>query len=95
MDLVITVCDQAAGESCPVWPGHPAQAHWSAPDPAPHMDDPAKAMQVIENAFALTRRRIEELTSLPMLDLETRALQRHARAIGHESPLADDPGHRR
>jgi protein-tyrosine-phosphatase len=81
MDLVVTVCDQAAGESCPVWPGHPAQAHWSAPDPAAVMDRPDDARAVIREVFRLMHRRIELLLNLPMESLDRSALSAQARAI--------------
>jgi arsenate reductase len=81
MDLVITVCDQAAAETCPVWPGHPAQAHWGAPDPAVHMDNPDKAKQVIRDVFHMMQRRISLLASLPIDKLDRLALQRETQAI--------------
>ena len=81
MDLVITVCDQAAAETCPVWPGHPAQAHGGAPDPAVHMDNPDKAKQVIRDVFHMMQRRISLLASLPMDKLDRLALQRESQAI--------------
>jgi arsenate reductase (thioredoxin) len=63
MNLIVTVCDQAAGEVCPVWPGHPARAHWSAPDPAVYMADPDKARQVVAEVYELMRRRVAELVN--------------------------------
>src|SRR5438067_1303952 len=58
MDLIVTVCDQVAGEVCPVWPGHPSRAHWSAPDPAAYMNDPQKAREIIRDVFDLMQQRI-------------------------------------
>jgi len=84
MDLVITVCDQAAGETCPVWPGHPAQAHWSAPDPAAYMQDPDAARKVIRDVTQLMQRRISLLISLPMASLDRVSLQAKARGIAQE-----------
>ncbi len=81
MDLVITVCDQAAGETCPVWPGMPAKAHWSAPDPAAFMDDPAKAREVVREVFQLMQRRISLLLALPIERLDKMSLQAETRAI--------------
>ena len=81
MDLVITVCDQAASEMCPIWPGAPAKAHWSAPDPAAFMDDPAKAREVIGDVFRMMQRRISLLLALPLDSLDPASLQAEARAI--------------
>ncbi len=81
IDLVITVCDQAAGEACPVWPGVPAKAHWSAPDPATYMGDPEQAKRVIGGVSKQMQRRISELMSLPIERLDRMSLQAEARAI--------------
>jgi arsenate reductase len=59
MDLVITVCDNAAGEICPLWPGHPSKGHWSIPDPAAVPE--AAQRRAFEEAFARLTRHIEEL----------------------------------
>ena len=85
MDLVITVCDQAAGEACPVWPGMPARAHWSAPDPAAHMDHPEKARAVARDVFHLMQRRIALLLSLPLATLDRMSLQAEIRRIAEET----------
>jgi len=85
MDLVITVCDQAAGEACPLWPGTPAQAHWSAPDPAAHMEKPEKVRDVVREVFDLMHRRITLLLSLPMATLDRTSLQSQARRIADET----------
>jgi len=82
MDFVITVCDDAAGEACPVWPGHPVTAHWGVEDPARCMDDPAKAKKVIADAARVLRNRIRLLVSLPIAELDRMALESSARAIG-------------
>jgi len=81
MDLVITVCDAAAGESCPLWPGRPAKAHWSAPDPAAHDADPAKARAVARKVFDLMHRRISSLVNLPAESLDPATLEARAREI--------------
>ena len=82
MDLVITVCDDAAGEACPIWPGRPATAHWGVPDPAACIDDPVKAQSVAELAFHTLRRRVELLIDLSPDKLDPAALQSRLRAIG-------------
>lgn len=82
LDFVITVCDEAAGEVCPVWPGQPITAHWGVDDPARHMDDPARARKVIQDVFRTLYRRINLFTSLPVDKLDQVALQTATRDIG-------------
>lgn len=60
-DLVITVCDQAAGESCPLFPGNPKKLHWSTPDPAKATGTEAEIDAGFDNAFFLLKNRVEEL----------------------------------
>ncbi len=75
MDFIITVCDNAAGEVCPVWPGNPATAHWGFPDPSQVSgDDEAKRKAFMEVAAGL-RKRIELLAALPLDKLDTMSLQ--------------------
>src|SRR3954465_7278500 len=67
MDFVFTVCDQAAGEVCPVWPGNPITAHWGVPDPAAVTDDgTGAAMLVFRDAFRMLERRISLFLALPI-----------------------------
>lgn len=65
MDLIITVCDNAAGEACPVWPGHPAIAHWGVPDPAAVEGSEDVRRHAYMDAMATLRRRVELLVALP------------------------------
>lgn len=81
LDFVITVCDNAANEVCPVWPGQPITAHWGVFDPAV-IDEKEKRL-AFAKAFAILERRIALFTSLPMASLERMALQRQVRDIGH------------
>lgn len=69
MDMIITVCDNAAGESCPVWPGHPAIAHWGVADPAAVEGSDDVRRQAYLDAMAALRRRIELLLALPDSEL--------------------------
>ena len=86
MHFVITVCDNAAGEICPVWPGQPITAHWGIPDPAAvEGNDEAKRAE-FRHAFHALRRRIGLFTSLPMSTLERQALSREMQAIGGAAP---------
>ena len=84
MDLVVTVCDRAASEVCPIWPGAPAKAHWSAPDPAAFMHDPEQARRVIREVAELMRRRISLLLSLPLDKLDRTALQERTADIAKQ-----------
>jgi protein-tyrosine-phosphatase len=82
MDFVFTVCDQAAGEICPVWPGQPMTAHWGMPDPAAvEGSDEAKARAFLDTAITV-RRRLELMLSLPIRSLDSMALQKQVKDIG-------------
>ena len=86
LDFVFTVCDKAAGEVCPVWPGQPMTAHWGVPDPAAvEGSDEQKAKAVMDVAITL-KRRIELMLSLPMNTLAGMALQRELDQIGKAGP---------
>ena len=86
MDFVITVCDQAAGEACPAWPGRPVLAHWSVPDPAAASGSESERRQAFRDACAKLERRIKLFLALPLEELEHLALQREVRAIGASPP---------
>jgi arsenate reductase (thioredoxin) len=83
MDFIFTVCDSAAGETCPVWPGHPATAHWGVPDPAAVSGSDADKRHAFVQAYTVLRRRIELFLSLPLDKLEHLALASKLRDIGH------------
>ena len=84
LDFVITVCDDAAAEACPVWPGQPITAHWGVPDPARFMNDPDKARKVIHEVFLTLYRRIQLFVSLPASSLDRLALTAAVQDIGAE-----------
>ena len=86
MDFVITVCDQAAGEQCPFWPGQPITAHWGMPDPAAATGTDEQIRKAFTDTAAMLRRRIELLASLPMSSLDRLALERQVRNIGKPKP---------
>lgn len=81
MDLVITVCDNAAGEACPYWPGQPATAHWGYPDPSEATGTDAERLEAFRQTLHAIRRRLELLVNLPDERIDTLALQQHARAL--------------
>ena len=81
MDIVITVCDDAAGEMCPVWPGHPATAHWGFPDPSNTTGNDIDKRHAFDQVFHAIRRRIELLVNLPMDKLEHLALAKELKRI--------------
>ncbi|MFM9914745.1 MAG: arsenate reductase ArsC [Rhizobacter sp.] len=82
LDLVFTVCDNAAGEMCPVWPGQPMTAHWGVPDPAAvEGSDEEKARAFMDTAITL-KRRIELMLSLPIETLDRMAIQHELKQIG-------------
>jgi arsenate reductase len=82
MDFVFTVCDQAAGEVCPVWPGQPVTAHWGIPDPAAVDGSEVERMLAFRDAFRALERRLKIFVSLPIRQLDRIALTRRVEAIG-------------
>ena len=84
LDFVFTVCDNAAKEVCPVWPGHPTTAHWGIPDPAAERTSPAATEQAFKDAFFLLDRRIGLFLSLPIAKLDEVALKKELRNIGYQ-----------
>ena len=82
IDMVITVCDSAAAETCPIWPGHPATAHWGVPDPASVEGDEANRRKAFVAAMVTLRRRVELLVALPLEKLDRLATQAKLREIG-------------
>lgn len=79
MDLVITVCDNAAGEVCPYWPGQPATAHWGYPDPSAGDGTDAQKLEAFRQTLHALKRRLDILISLPAEKLEKTMLQSTAR----------------
>jgi len=86
MDFVFTVCDDAAGEACPVWPGHPMTAHWGIPDPAAVGGSEMEKRAAFRAAFAALENRIRLFINLPFESLDRMALQRQLDAIGARRP---------
>ncbi len=82
LDFVITVCDRAAGEVCPVWPGQPITAHWGIEDPAAVQGDDEAKRRAVSKAFRELSTRITLFTNLPMQKLDTLSLKRELDAIG-------------
>jgi arsenate reductase (thioredoxin) len=85
MDFIITVCDNAAGEMCPIWPGQPMTAHWGVPDPVATTGTDEVRRRAFQTAWLLLRQRIELLLALPVDKLDRMVIQRELRAIGQES----------
>lgn len=85
MDFVFTVCDDAAGEVCPVWPGHPMTAHWGIPDPAAVEGTEIERVDAFRKAFRALEHRIRLFMSLPIASLDKMRLQEHMRDIGRSS----------
>lgn len=81
MDLIITVCDNAAGEVCPIWPGHPATAHWGYPDPSAGDGDDAEKLEAFRKTLHAMQRRLSLLISLPADKLQHAMLQSAAREL--------------
>jgi arsenate reductase (thioredoxin) len=82
LDFVITVCDDAAGELCPIWPGQPMTAHWGVEDPAAAGGSQIERTGAFREAFRILDRRVELFTSLPLHSLDRLALTAKLRAIG-------------
>lgn len=81
MDLIITVCDNAAGEVCPVWPGHPASAHWGYPDPSEVQGSEAERREAFRRTLHAIRQRLDLLVNLPPEKLDAMKLQESARSL--------------
>jgi arsenate reductase len=84
MDFVFTVCDNAAHEVCPIWPGQPMTAHWGVPDPAAVHGTPEEIARAFREAFLLLDRRITLFLALPMDKLDSLAIQSELRRIGSQ-----------
>jgi protein-tyrosine-phosphatase len=82
MDFVFTVCDDAAGEVCPVWPGHPVTAHWGVPDPAAVGGSDTNRAHAFRETLRLLSNRIRVFTALPFEKLDRLALKKHVDDIG-------------
>ena len=81
-DFVFTVCDNAARETCPVWPGQPMTAHWGIPDPAEARGTPAEIALAFKEAYRMLRQRISVFAALPIRSLDRLKLQSKLREIG-------------
>ena len=82
LDFVFTVCDQAAGEVCPIWPGQPITAHWGFPDPAAFTGPDVEKRALFADVFRQIETRIKIFAALPLEKLDRLAIQREVRALG-------------
>jgi arsenate reductase len=85
LDFVFTVCDDAAGEVCPIWPGQPMTAHWGLPDPAAVTGSDAEVALAFADAYRILNNRISLFASLPFASLSRLSLQDRLNEIGHAS----------
>lgn len=86
MDFIFTVCDSAAGEACPAWPGQPMTAHWGIPDPAAVEGSGIEKRTAFRQAYAALENRIKLFLSLPLASLDKMTLQNRLNAIGRQAP---------
>jgi arsenate reductase len=84
LDFVFTMCDNAAKEVCPIWPGQPMTAHWGIPDPATVAGTPEQIARVFREAFVMLERRISLFLCLPLASLDRLAIQKEIDRIGRE-----------
>jgi arsenate reductase len=84
MDLIITVCDNAAGEVCPVWPGHPATAHWGYADPSEVQGTDEQRLEAFRQTLVAIKRRLDLLIHLPPASLDRLVLERTARDLARK-----------
>jgi arsenate reductase len=82
LDFIFTVCDNAAGETCPVWPGKPITAHWGVPDPAEAIGSEAEIALAFNDAYRMLERRIALFAALPLDKLDALTVQARLREIG-------------
>lgn len=90
MDFVFTVCDQAAAEVCPFWPGQPMSAHWGLPDPVQATGNEIERRLAFSEAYRMLRNRLSIFVSLPMNSLNRLALQKHLDDIGRNTDKAPE-----
>jgi arsenate reductase len=88
MDFVFTVCDNAAGEACPVWPGQPVTAHWGVADPAAVGGNALQKVEAFRRAFIVLEHRVRAFTSLPLATLDRQRMAAQVRKIGTATPDA-------
>ena len=92
LDFVFTVCDNAAGETCPVWPGQPMTAHWGVPDPAEAKGTEAEIGLAFKDAYRMLSQRIDIFTALPIRSLDKLSLQQKLHEIGQVTDaVANEP----
>jgi arsenate reductase len=84
LDFVFTVCDNAAKEVCPIWPGQPMTAHWGVPDPAAVQGTPEEIAKAFRDAFFMLDRRISLFSSLPLASLDSLAIKKEIDNIGRQ-----------
>jgi arsenate reductase len=84
MDFIVTVCDNAAGEACPLWPGQPVAAHWGFPDPAAVQGNDEVKREAFARTLRQIKHRVELFLSLPLETLDRMAIERRMREIGSE-----------
>ena len=92
MHFVFTVCDDAAKETCPVWPAHPITAHWGVPDPAAVQGDPSEIERAFHDAFFILERRINLFLALPLASIHRLALKTEVDRIGQAIDSRDTRG---
>jgi protein-tyrosine-phosphatase len=91
LDFVFTVCDNAARESCPIWPGQPMTAHWGVPDPAEATGTEAEIRFAFADALRMLTNRINIFVSLPLRSLDQLTLQKRLELIGRARDAGDEP----